>query len=49
MNEVKSHLYTLEKDVNQIKLLSNIQKELKIQNNLLRYLIKIIIIHNEKR
>ena len=29
MNEVKSRLYTLEKDVNQIKLLPSIQKELK--------------------
>ena len=29
MNEVKSRLYTLEKDVKQIKLLPSIQKELK--------------------
>ena len=29
MNEVKSRLYALEKDVNQIKLLPSIQKELK--------------------
>ena len=29
MNEVKSRLYTLEKDVNQIKLIQSIQKELK--------------------